>query len=72
MGVGGEVRIRWLTDVEANLAPGRTVYVGPDRTPYQIKRLTSGKRSRLKLDGVDSRQAGDGFIPYQASSFINQ
>ena len=43
------------------------MYVGPDRTPYQVEGVASGKRSRLKLAGVDSRQAGEALRGAQVS-----
>ncbi len=40
-----------------NLAPGRRVLVGRDRTPMQVEAFRGGRRPRLKLRGVDTRDA---------------
>ena len=53
------MRVVWLTDIADNAAPGRTVLVGPDRIAYQIQSSVFGQRGRLKLAGVNSRQAAE-------------
>ena len=55
-GVRGDVRIRLETDVPANLAAGRRVYVGPNRDPTEIESFHPGIKPRLKLRGVRTRE----------------
>ena len=55
-GVRGDVRIRLETDVLANLAAGRRVYLGPDRRPTEIEAFHPGIKPRLKLHGVQTRE----------------
>ena len=55
-GVRGEVRVRLETDVLANLAAGRRVYVGPNRHPTGIEAFHPGVKPRLKLQGVHTRE----------------
>ena len=57
VGLHGEILIRWLTDVEENLAPGRLVYVGPARRGHRVEVLNAGSRPSLKLSSIDSRDA---------------
>ncbi len=56
VGVRGDVRIELLTNEYANLAPGRTVRVGSHREPRRVTRMVSGKRPRVHLEGVESRE----------------
>ncbi len=56
VGVCGDIRIVLLTNEESNLAPGRTVHVGSQREPRRVTRLVSGKRPRVHLQGVESRE----------------
>lgn len=55
-GVRGEVRVRLETDVLANLAPGRRVYLGPNRNPTDIEAFHPGRKPRLRLRGVETRE----------------
>ncbi len=52
----GDVRVELLTNEEANLAPGRSVRVGPRREPRRVTRMVPGKRPRVHLEGVESRE----------------
>ncbi len=54
-GVRGEVRIRLETDVLANLAAGRRVYIGPNRDPIEIEAFHPGVKPRVRLQGVYTR-----------------
>ena len=56
-GVRGEVKVRLETDVLANLAAGRRVYVGPNRNTAEIEAFHAGVKPRLKLRGVHTREA---------------
>lgn len=55
-GVRGDVRVRLETDVLANLAVGRRVYVGPQRAPTEIEDFRPGLKPRLKLQGIHTRE----------------
>ena len=57
-GVRGEVKVRLETDVLANLAAGRRVYVGPNRNTHRNRGVSSRESSRgCKLRGVHTREA---------------
>ena len=53
------MRIKWLTDVHENLAPGRRVYAGTAGTPYRVAALHATPRPRVRLDRIDSRDAAE-------------
>ena len=56
-GVRGEVKVRLETDVLANLAPGRQVYVGPSRDLTEIEAFHPGPKPRLRFQGLHTREA---------------
>ncbi len=56
-GVRGEVKVRLETDVLANLAPGRRVYVGPSRELTEIEAFHPGPKPRLRFQGLHTREA---------------
>ena len=55
-GVRGEVKVRLETDVLANLAPGRRVYVGPSRELTEIEAFHPGLKPRLRFQGLHTRE----------------
>ncbi len=53
------MRVKWLTDVHENLAPGRTVYAGTSGVPHRVATLHDTPRPRMRLELIDTREAAE-------------
>ena len=69
-GVRGELRMRLETDVLENLSPGRGVCVGHDRALYEIETFYHTGKPRLKLRGIDTRDAAQGLAGSDLTIFV--
>ncbi len=58
-GVHGEVRIRVDTDIPENLQSGRRVYLDGRGEPREIEALHLDGRPRIKLRGINTREAAE-------------
>ena len=73
-GVHGELKVLSLTDIPNRFAELEKIYLGPDRTPCQIKsaRPYKGEMVVLKLIGIEDANAAETLRNFELSIPVGQ